>query len=122
MKLLELYENLFQYMCRLNRASKTPAHPEYMRVRTEIKEMFSEAERGASGDDHANRKDARMRMFQRLLHSGHDLGKRPSVSVVYGASFHEGRFRFLAMGRNRPGRSGDFFSHRPNTSGVETPG
>jgi len=50
MKLLELYENLFQYMCRLNRAAKTPVHPEYMRVRTEIKEMFSEAERGAAND------------------------------------------------------------------------
>lgn len=50
MKLLELYENLFQYMCRLNRASKTPAHPEYARVRSEIKELFGEVERSASGD------------------------------------------------------------------------
>lgn len=50
MKLLELYENLFQYMCRLNRASKTQAHPEYVRVRSEIKELFAEAERNASGD------------------------------------------------------------------------
>ena len=33
MKLLELYEDLFQYICRLNRAAKTQAHPEYARVR-----------------------------------------------------------------------------------------
>jgi len=50
MKLLELYENLFQYICRLNRAAKTPAHPEYARVRSEIKELFNEVDRNASGD------------------------------------------------------------------------
>jgi type IV/VI secretion system ImpK/VasF family protein len=50
MKLLELYENLFQYICRLNRAAKTSAHPEYARVRSEIKELFSEVDRSASGD------------------------------------------------------------------------
>jgi type IV/VI secretion system ImpK/VasF family protein len=50
MKLLELYENLFQYICRLNRASKAPTQPEYARVRSEVKELFSEAERSASGD------------------------------------------------------------------------
>jgi type IV/VI secretion system ImpK/VasF family protein len=50
MKLLELYENLFQYICRLNRASKAPTHPEYARVRSEIKELFSEAERSAASD------------------------------------------------------------------------
>lgn len=50
MKLLELYENLFQYICRLNRASKTSAHPEYARVRSEIKELFNEVDRNASGD------------------------------------------------------------------------
>ena len=50
MKLLELYENLFQYVCRLNRAAKTSAHPEYARVRSEIKELFSEVDRNASGD------------------------------------------------------------------------
>ena len=50
MKLLELYENLFQYVCRLNRAAKTPAHPEYVRVRSEIKELFNEVDRNASGD------------------------------------------------------------------------
>jgi type IV/VI secretion system ImpK/VasF family protein len=50
MKLLELYENLFQYVCRLNRAAKTPVHPEYVRVRSEIKELFNEVDRNASGD------------------------------------------------------------------------
>ncbi len=50
MKLLELYENLFQYVCRLNRAAKTTAHPEYVRVRSEIKELFNEVDRNASGD------------------------------------------------------------------------
>src|ERR1035441_1533239 len=39
MKLLELYEDLFQYVCRLNRAAKTPAHPEYARVRSEVKDL-----------------------------------------------------------------------------------
>jgi type IV/VI secretion system ImpK/VasF family protein len=50
MKLLEIYENLFQYVCRLNRASRTQAQPEYTRVRSEIKDLFAEAERGASSD------------------------------------------------------------------------
>jgi len=50
MKLLELYENLFQYVCRLNRAAKTSAHPEYVRVRSEIKELFNEADRNSSAD------------------------------------------------------------------------
>lgn len=50
MKLLELYENLFQYVCRLNRAAKTTAHPEYARVRSEIKELFNEADRNSSAD------------------------------------------------------------------------
>ena len=47
MKLLELYENLFQYICRLNRASKAPTQPEYARVRSEIKDLFAEVERSA---------------------------------------------------------------------------
>lgn len=50
MKLLELYENLFQYMCRLNRVAKTQAQPEYARVRSEIKELLGEASRNASAD------------------------------------------------------------------------
>ena len=50
MKLLELYENLFQYICRLNRVAKTHAQPEFSRVRSEIKELLSEASRNASSD------------------------------------------------------------------------
>ena len=50
MNLLETYEDLFQYMCRLNRAAKTEAHPEYLRVRTEIKTLLDEVSRSASAD------------------------------------------------------------------------
>lgn len=50
MKLLELYENLFQYICRLNRVAKTSAQPEFARVRSEIKDLLSEASRNASSD------------------------------------------------------------------------
>jgi len=42
MKLLELYEDLFQYVCRLNRVAKTEAHPEYARVRSEVKTLLEE--------------------------------------------------------------------------------
>lgn len=50
MKPLELYEDLFQYVCRLNRAAKTPAHPEYVRVRSEIKDLLAMVERNAAAD------------------------------------------------------------------------
>jgi type IV/VI secretion system ImpK/VasF family protein len=50
MKLLELYEDLFQYVCRLNRMAKTQAHPEYARVRSEIKELLSQAGRNSMSD------------------------------------------------------------------------
>ena len=50
MKLLELYEDLFQYVCRLNRAAKTPAHPEYGRVRSEVKDLLQQAVRNAGSD------------------------------------------------------------------------
>jgi len=50
MKLLEIYENLFQYVCRLNRAAKTQAQPGYARVRAEIKELLDEVERNAAAD------------------------------------------------------------------------
>jgi type IV/VI secretion system ImpK/VasF family protein len=52
MKLLELYEDLFQYVCRLNRAAKTPAHPEYARVRSEVKDLLGQAVRNAASDVH----------------------------------------------------------------------
>ena len=50
MKLLELYEGLFQYVCRLNRAAKAQAHPEYARVRSEVKGLFEEINRNATSD------------------------------------------------------------------------
>jgi type IV/VI secretion system ImpK/VasF family protein len=50
MSLLEIYEELFQYICRLNRAAKTDAHPEFARVRAEVKTMLDEITRNASGD------------------------------------------------------------------------
>jgi len=50
MKLLELYEDLFQYMCRLNRAAKTEAHPEYARVRGEVENLLKDVTRNASAD------------------------------------------------------------------------
>ncbi|HSU53672.1 MAG TPA: DotU family type IV/VI secretion system protein [Candidatus Dormibacteraeota bacterium] len=50
MKLLSLYEDLFQYMCRLNRAARTDAQPEYMRVRSEVVGLLSDIKRNASAD------------------------------------------------------------------------
>ena len=50
MKLLELYEGLFQYVCRLNRAARTNNHPDFTRVRTEIKGIFEEINRRAVAD------------------------------------------------------------------------
>ncbi|HEY1790311.1 MAG TPA: DotU family type IV/VI secretion system protein [Verrucomicrobiae bacterium] len=50
MKLLELYEGLFQYICRLNRAAKGQTHPDYSRVRSEIKGIFEDINRNAISD------------------------------------------------------------------------
>ena len=52
MKLLDLYEDLFQYLCLLNRtsAAKPEAHPEYARVRAEIKGLLAEIARNAAAD------------------------------------------------------------------------
>jgi type VI secretion system protein ImpK len=50
MKLLDLYEDFFQYICRLNRVAKTQAHPEYARVRAEIKDLLEQVIRSASSD------------------------------------------------------------------------
>lgn len=50
MKLLELYEELFQYMCRLNRAAKTSAQPDYARVRGEVKDLLEQVLRQAATD------------------------------------------------------------------------
>jgi type IV/VI secretion system ImpK/VasF family protein len=50
MKLLEIYEDLFQCICRLNRAAKTQVHPEYARVRVEIKDLLEKTVRASSAD------------------------------------------------------------------------
>jgi type IV/VI secretion system ImpK/VasF family protein len=50
MKLLELYEELFQYIARLNRVAKTQAHPEYARVRAEIKDLLEKVIRNTASD------------------------------------------------------------------------
>lgn len=50
MKLLELYEALFQLICRLNRVAKTQNHPEFARVRSELKAVLEEINRRAASD------------------------------------------------------------------------
>jgi len=50
MKLLEIYEDLFQYICRLNRIAKTQTQPDYARVRAEVKDLLEQAVRSSSGD------------------------------------------------------------------------
>jgi len=50
MKLLDLYEDLFQYVSRLNRAAKADTHPEYARVRGEVKTLLEDLNRNASAD------------------------------------------------------------------------
>jgi type IV/VI secretion system ImpK/VasF family protein len=50
MKLLEIYEDFFQYVCCLHRAAKTQAHPEMTRVRSEIKELLEKTSRNVASD------------------------------------------------------------------------
>jgi type VI protein secretion system component VasF len=50
MKLLELYEDLFQYICRLNRVARTDSHPEFARVRSEVKTILEDINRNAASD------------------------------------------------------------------------
>jgi type IV/VI secretion system ImpK/VasF family protein len=50
MKLLDLYEDLFQYLCRLNRMAKTQAQSDYARIRAEVKELLDSILRHASSD------------------------------------------------------------------------
>jgi type IV/VI secretion system ImpK/VasF family protein len=50
MKLLELYEDLFQYVCRLNRVGRTSAQPDYARVRSEVKELLHQIVTQATAD------------------------------------------------------------------------
>jgi len=50
MKVLELYEDLFQYICRLNRVAKSDAQPDYARVRSEIKTILDDINRNSSAD------------------------------------------------------------------------
>lgn len=62
MKLLEVYEELFQYICCLNRTAKTQAHPEFLRVRAEVKELLEQAPRHAAGDVRLANQVARLEM------------------------------------------------------------
>lgn len=50
MKLLEIYEDLFQFVCRLNRVAKTDAHPDYGRIRAEVRTVLDDLSRRASSD------------------------------------------------------------------------
>ncbi|HWD91484.1 MAG TPA: DotU family type IV/VI secretion system protein [Verrucomicrobiae bacterium] len=50
MKLLETYEDLFQFVCRLNRVAKTDAQPDYGRIRSEVKTVLDEINRRAVAD------------------------------------------------------------------------
>jgi type IV/VI secretion system ImpK/VasF family protein len=50
MKLLELYEDLFQYICLLNRWAKTQSHPEFERVRAKIRSLLKEIKEKAATD------------------------------------------------------------------------
>ncbi len=50
MKLLDLYEDLFQYLCRLNRIARTPKHPELAMVRQEIRDLLARILQKASSD------------------------------------------------------------------------
>lgn len=50
MKLLQILEELFQYVCRLNRVAKAEVHPNYARVRSEVKMLFEEINRNAASD------------------------------------------------------------------------
>ena len=52
MKLIELYEEFFQHVCRLNRVAKTQVHPEFATVRSEVKDLLSQVLRNASSDVH----------------------------------------------------------------------
>ena len=52
MKLLDLYEEFFQYVCRLNRVAKTQAHPEFATVRSEVKDLLAQVMQNAASDVH----------------------------------------------------------------------
>jgi type IV/VI secretion system ImpK/VasF family protein len=50
MNLIDLYEDIFQYMCRLNRAARADGKPEYARVRAEVKTLLDDIGRNASSN------------------------------------------------------------------------
>ncbi len=50
MKLLQVYEDFFQYTSCLLRAAKAQAHPEFTRVRSELKELLEKAAQSAASD------------------------------------------------------------------------
>jgi type VI secretion system protein ImpK len=50
MTLLDIYEDLFQYLCRLNRAAKSQTQPNYDRVRGDLLECLEKATQKAGSD------------------------------------------------------------------------
>ncbi len=50
MNLSDLYEDLFQYLCRLNRAARAEVQPEYARVRAETKTLLEDINRNAGSN------------------------------------------------------------------------
>ena len=68
MKLLELYEEIFQYVCRLNRMAKTQAHPEFARVHPAAwVSTYGAAEHGEAPDE----SDLDRNVLQRLRSLGY---------------------------------------------------
>jgi type IV/VI secretion system ImpK/VasF family protein len=62
MKLLELYEDFFQYICCLRRAAKAQAHPELPRVRAEVKELLEKASQRAAAEPGLAKQVARLEL------------------------------------------------------------
>jgi type IV/VI secretion system ImpK/VasF family protein len=50
MTLIELCEPLFQYTCQLKRMGRTGGHPDYLRVRNEVKTLLSDIAQKAEAD------------------------------------------------------------------------
>jgi type IV/VI secretion system ImpK/VasF family protein len=54
MTLLELYEPLFQYICRLNRMARSSGNPDYSVVRAELKAQLEDISQKANADAKAS--------------------------------------------------------------------
>ena len=61
--LLDLYEDLFQYLCRLNRMARTPARVAFERVRSDLEELLGQvAEKAGRLDASLQRQAAKMEL------------------------------------------------------------